>query len=42
MGRLTKITPRTDHPWSDCLKEFLLAKQADGLAPRTLNDYRLY
>ncbi|MCL6611163.1 MAG: tyrosine-type recombinase/integrase [Peptococcaceae bacterium] len=43
MGRrLMKVTPKTDRPWDDCLKEFLLVKEAGGQAPRTLADYRYH
>lgn len=38
MGRIAKLDPRVTD-LSQALEEFLLFKQADGAAPRTLKDY---
>jgi hypothetical protein len=39
MGRIAKLNPKV-LDLSHALDEFLLAKQADGLAPSTLEVYR--
>ena len=40
MTRVRKVMPQAKSRWEECLDYFLLFKKAQGLAERTLNDYK--
>lgn len=42
MARLARITPQIETDWTQCLRDFLLVKAAQGLAERTLRDYEYH
>lgn len=42
MARVLRIDKRLPDTWQDALGDFLTRKQGQGIAPRTLNDYKEY
>ncbi|HHV61218.1 MAG TPA: tyrosine-type recombinase/integrase [Firmicutes bacterium] len=40
MGKILRIDKKIPGTWQDALQDFLFWKQAQGIAPRTLTDYR--
>lgn len=42
MGRIYRITTTQDRPWQEVFEDFLSWRTAEGIAPRTLQDYRYH